>query len=174
MTETMIFLLANRTQTNAYLFSGYDRSILCTLSSINYVGFGSAVAGKKGARAGDQSFILVSAIEEDTQYENAGKVYVFSQPPTGIECKVCINTKTPSIYPNPSGGKFIIQVRLEAETDLTLELHNINGELLLIKQLSKILGEVSESFDLKDHPKGMYYLKMSTQDDVWIQRVVYQ
>jgi len=61
-----------------------------------------------------------------------------------------------SVYPNPSAGKFIIQ--LDRENAGTIEVYNILGTQVL--SMKKEIGNIRYEIDLTGYPAGIYTVRM--------------
>ncbi len=73
------------------------------------------------------------------------------------------------IYPNPSNGLFRIEADKSRHPMLKVSIYNLNGNVL-INQISN--GENSCLFDLRDVPQGTYFIKVFTETDVLLSRMV--
>ena len=71
------------------------------------------------------------------------------------------------IYPNPTNGIFTI----EGKNIQTVEVMNINGQI--IKQLS-INNNKSSIINLKGQPKGIYFVKIQSDDFIRVKEIVIQ
>jgi hypothetical protein len=71
-----------------------------------------------------------------------------------------------SIYPNPTSGKANLQVR--AFENAQVNIYNILGDCID----QQACTSASEEIDLSSQPKGIYFLKMTTQDGVEVRKIV--
>ncbi|MCC7331228.1 MAG: T9SS type A sorting domain-containing protein [Flavobacteriales bacterium] len=73
-----------------------------------------------------------------------------------------------SIYPNPNNGNFTIDVgNFE---NVTIEIYNISGQLILKELLLKSITPIN----LKENPKGVYFVKIATDNKAIVRKIAYQ
>jgi hypothetical protein len=77
---------------------------------------------------------------------------------------------TVSMHPNPSNGLFNIDIDLSSFKGLSIEIYNTTGQLILQKTLAENVTQV----DLTKHSKGMYFIKVETNNKTIIKKIVYQ
>ena len=65
-----------------------------------------------------------------------------------------------TIYPNPSNGKFTIEISDFAIYNLQFTIYNLLGEVIFNQQISK---SANQQIDLSAHPKGIYFLQLQTE-----------
>jgi len=63
------------------------------------------------------------------------------------------------IYPNPSEGKFTIEMKMSTPLKTEIEIYNINGE----KVYSAYTVDASSDIDLTGFSRGLYFVKMSNE-----------
>lgn len=73
-----------------------------------------------------------------------------------------------TIYPNPNKGKFIIELTNKT-TESTLEIYDLMGK----KVWSKVSSENKLKIDISSQPKGIYLVKMVSENQVIVQKIVY-
>jgi PKD repeat protein len=61
-----------------------------------------------------------------------------------------------SIYPNPSDGKFYLEMSLKAEKELIFKVLNGTGKMIMQEQETAGQGRFTKIFDLTSLPKGSY------------------
>jgi hypothetical protein len=67
-----------------------------------------------------------------------------------------------AVFPNPSSTSFNVHFNLPKEDALTIELYDMQGMLILKKNLGKLLlGEHNETFDLSNVPEGSYVCRIN-------------
>ncbi|MBW6482564.1 MAG: T9SS type A sorting domain-containing protein [Vicingaceae bacterium] len=72
------------------------------------------------------------------------------------------------IYPNPNNGSFIIDVgNIE---NATIEIYNISGQLILKENFWKS----NTPINLKENSKGIYFVKIETENKVIVRKIAYQ
>lgn len=79
-----------------------------------------------------------------------------------------------TITPNPSDGKFYVEINNLLTKELQVELFDLNGKRIFEVFEDNFIGNYVESFDQTHLPKGIYFLKFSTANSVQVNRVVIQ
>ncbi|PCJ00671.1 MAG: hypothetical protein COB15_02545 [Flavobacteriales bacterium] len=72
-----------------------------------------------------------------------------------------------SLYPNPTTGSITINVK---EDGAVVEIYDIMGEIILSEK--NIADQLT--IDLQEQPKGVYFVKVSTEKKVSSQKIIYQ
>ncbi len=86
-------------------------------------------------------------------------VYLDSCQVFGVIENVMKNPVT--VYPNPSGGKFIIEINNNPlRIDDYIEIYNMTGKKILETTITNRNAEI----DLSDSPKGIYFLKINHKE----------
>jgi hypothetical protein len=85
----------------------------------------------------------------------------------GIENNVDSESKI-SIYPNPTNGNFTIEI--DNTKNASIEIFNISGQLFL----QNLLVENTTQFDLSNYSNGMYFVKIETQEETVVKKIVLQ
>lgn len=75
------------------------------------------------------------------------------------------------IVPNPSSGIFNISVK-EVTGSITLKLMNSYGQLLLSHNSKNVTGNFVKQIDLTKYSKGMYFVKIRTEEGVEVRKVL--
>jgi len=63
------------------------------------------------------------------------------------------------IYPNPSDGRFIVELSQELEEEITLEMMDPLGKILF-QQTFPPYSLIKEAYDLSDRPAGLYFIRV--------------
>jgi hypothetical protein len=79
-----------------------------------------------------------------------------------------------SIFPNPSKGKFNIQMQGVKSNivNLEIEIYNVLGEKVL--KLSDFQTQNSNEIDFSEHSKGIYFIKINSGAKVHTEKIVIQ
>ncbi|MCB0638308.1 MAG: choice-of-anchor D domain-containing protein, partial [Lewinella sp.] len=81
---------------------------------------------------------------------------------------------TLDIAPNPTTGQLTLNLSAFREQDATLEVMDINGQLILQRQLG-VIENSTEQLDLSPYAAGMYFVRLRTEDGTTaVQRVILQ
>ena len=76
------------------------------------------------------------------------------------------------ISPNPSHGAFTISIEgLQGAVDLSLT--NLQGQLVCQEKLS-VTNKCTRRFDISDYPKGIYFLKLTNDNFVKVEKITIQ
>jgi hypothetical protein len=73
------------------------------------------------------------------------------------------------IYPNPTSGKFIVEVGNVTSKNV-IEIYDIMGK----KIFNSILSENKYKLDITSQPKGIYWVKVIKDNEVLTQKIIYQ
>jgi hypothetical protein len=71
-----------------------------------------------------------------------------------------------NIYPNPSGGLFFINSMIEKELIQTIDLINLQGKFI------KTISVTENPINISDCENGFYFLKISTNENVFIAKIL--
>lgn len=85
---------------------------------------------------------------------------------TGV--KEAVNAKALTVYPNPSKGEFHVSLNDMKGSNFALEVRDMQGKVIY----NGISGVNNTVIDLKDAAAGVYLLKVSSDSEVAIKRIV--
>ena len=78
-----------------------------------------------------------------------------------------------AVYPNPTLGAFNLKVYSESDQRVTLNLYNIDAQLLLSSDMNLVKGDNFLQVDmLKDQPRGVYNLVVQSETAYNISKIV--
>jgi len=99
------------------------------------------------------------------------KLYDPANPtPTGnIELEI-VNDEKFKVYPNPNDGKFIVEVNNLQFTIYNLQLFNLLGKIVYQQALNK----KQEIIHLEHLTKGIYFLKLQTEEHIYHKKIIIQ
>lgn len=75
------------------------------------------------------------------------------------------------VYPNPNNGRFIVKIDLIEKPDISISIHNILGSTIFKKKVVKE-SNLQYEFDISDYNKGIYFLKIESQDKQAVIRII--
>ena len=76
------------------------------------------------------------------------------------------------IYPNPSEGLVNVSLPTAVSETLKLELISPDGKTTRLGLPEKIGPQATISLDLSINPRGVYFLKSTTDEGVWLGKVI--
>jgi PKD repeat protein len=76
------------------------------------------------------------------------------------------------IYPNPTHGKFSLDVVTGSSMTVSISIYNALGTVVYSADNIRINGKLHRNLDLSAQPKGVYHLKVEGNDASAVQRVV--
>ncbi len=151
------------------VYSKYDK-ILETWSGItNISNTGNVESEHPNSPVRSSSFLSVIWTEGDTSPFSV--MYYGELLPVGIDEPDSIKSST-GIFPNPTNGI----VTVKRENILLIEVLNIEGQV--VKQLSTgnaqstIINNQSTIINLSDQPKGIYFVKIQTEELIIIEKLI--
>jgi hypothetical protein len=86
-----------------------------------------------------------------------------------------ISTKNISliVYPNPNNGKFMLDLSSKNYVDAELQILNNVGQLIMAKSI-EFSSSYNESFDMKKLSKGVYYIRLLTDNEILTGKFIIQ
>jgi hypothetical protein len=66
------------------------------------------------------------------------------------------------IFPNPTSGNFILNYYNYDNSQSTINIYNMIGQIVLTKTVSQTVGLNSQKFDISKFSQGMYLLELTT------------
>lgn len=76
------------------------------------------------------------------------------------------------IYPNPTSGNLYLNLNLINYSKLNYQIINMTGELVYSEQTGICKGIVKKTFNLTNFSKGVYYIRVGSDKDVIIKKVI--
>ena len=97
-----------------------------------------------------------------------------------VDCEAnCVNVSIEEfglinfkIYPNPSNGIFNIEFISKVRQDLNIRIVSMVGEFTLIEDLDQFLGKFSQAINLKNKATGVYFLEITSKENVLRKMIV--
>ncbi len=77
-----------------------------------------------------------------------------------------------SVFPNPSNGKFTLEVLGDKEQMASLAIYNILGEIIYTAPIQK--QQTSNEIDLSNSPKGIYFMKIYDGMKIYTAKIIIQ
>ena len=98
-------------------------------------------------------------------YDTSVCALQYTCPPSGINDGGFLSE--PTLYPNPSNGIFNVT---SGEEITSLEIYSVIGELVFSSELQTTNYEL----DLRSKSKGVYFVKIITENDSYTQKIIIQ
>jgi hypothetical protein len=76
------------------------------------------------------------------------------------------------IFPNPNVGLFTLKMELKENTELSIKLYQFTSQLIYSEEIGKVTGYYSRQIDLSGYSKGVYFVQISTDNNVFTRKVV--
>ena len=72
-----------------------------------------------------------------------------------------VNTANINLYPNPNNGKFTLNLDVLERNDVTISIVDVTGRKVLNRNYASVLGNFTETFDLKNNLNtGFYFMNI--------------
>jgi hypothetical protein len=96
-------------------------------------------------------------------------INVLPEGPTGVESVLNVNSFM-SIYPNPSSGIVYVRLAMPVDENISITVLDILGKEIMQFQMNKDDLQAQE-LNLNQHPKGFYFIKVQTGNDVFVKKI---
>jgi hypothetical protein len=77
-----------------------------------------------------------------------------------------------NVFPNPTNGFFSFTIINKEKTDLKITIVNISGETVFSKVVPGDETKFSEKINLENKPKGIYLLKVNSNESIWTEKII--
>ena len=96
---------------------------------------------------------------------------IFTDTTTGI---ITVNSETVEIktYPNPASNYINIETNLINTEAVYYSIIDINGKEIIASEAKDYQGKYTEQIDIKDFENGIYFLKLSIGNAVYIRKII--
>jgi predicted extracellular nuclease len=153
--------------TTVALYWGTSEDNVTTEVEFINTGFGSIYEGTiPGQSAETTVYYLIEASDIDSTVTTSGSYSI----PTAINN---INSVIKvAVYPNPSNGKFNVEINNEKAKDMSIEVFNVQGKVVYSTSIynNKYKGEIN----ISDLAKGIYYLRINDGNNVNTKKLLIQ
>lgn len=75
------------------------------------------------------------------------------------------------VFPNPNNGIFNIKVQNSNNEDMSIEITNVNGQLVYNKQFNNT-GLILEKIDISYCSKGIYFIKVQSETNLKVKKII--
>jgi hypothetical protein len=99
---------------------------------------------------------------------------IYWTQPTSVRLEGGTAIANLDVYPNPSRDVFNVTFTSEGVQDLKVRILNLTGEELVSDNLEHFIGEYTKQIDLSNNAKGIYLLKIDTNDGVINKKLILQ
>jgi len=143
----------------------------------NYTGFGATIVNNGNSASISYSLAATSGILTVKGNNTCGDGTVSANYP--IVVKNCVgindlaNALNYSIYPNPTSG--IVTIDIEGiNTNIELQITDIQGKIIRTERLSYKNQSHTQDIDLSSYPKGIYFVKLISNNFTKVEKIVLQ
>ncbi|MEX2589847.1 MAG: T9SS type A sorting domain-containing protein, partial [Chitinophagales bacterium] len=109
-------------------------------------------------------------VETDQACTNTASATITVENCVGIEGLFAENAI--SIYPNPNDGQFNLSVDMEQATKALFTLVDLSGKVIYEEELTLNQGNTTRNYDFDLLSAGVYLVKLTTEKDHHVQRLV--
>ena len=101
----------------------------------------------------------------------SARVPVYATISTGInENSSQINF---NLFPNPNTGEFTLNINSLQNQNVTVNVVDINGKIVY-SDILNIKGELNKTFDFTDYSKGIYFMRIISDKEVYNKKIIIQ
>lgn len=95
----------------------------------------------------------------------------FAGTVTGIENNNSVS-KSVSVFPNPSTSEITVDMNLISSQKTYIEITDIDGKIVLSKNVGVVQGSAKEIVDVSKFAKGSYFVKVSVDSGSIVKRII--
>ncbi len=78
------------------------------------------------------------------------------------------------IFPNPNNGLFQMELTPKLPGEISIQIINLNGQIVLDEKFYTSTAQIIKSFDLRSQARGVYQIHIQTPDDNQTDRIIIQ
>jgi len=107
----------------------------------------------------------------NNQSENIKQGTMIADNKNGAEIIDNSIAKKLSVFPNPSKGQFILNISLKEKENFSIHIHDVMGQLVYEKSNQ---SKNNLDLDLSHKSKGIYFIKVISQENIHTQKIIIQ
>ncbi|MCK5028856.1 MAG: T9SS type A sorting domain-containing protein, partial [Bacteroidales bacterium] len=123
------------------------------------------------------SIIVTESGEYSVEVENfdgcTGTASIEAFNTTGIDNVVQGEDYKITYFPNPATEKLNLVFENKKNTDILIEIININGQVMYNNKLSNVLDEVKQ-IDVNPFTSGVYFIRFRINDEYYLKKLIIQ
>lgn len=79
-----------------------------------------------------------------------------------------------TMYPNPNKGSFTVDYRLQKDSEVSLVIYNLNGEIVYRRKETRAAGAHKDYIDLDENTigNGMFIIELATPNERYIDKLI--
>jgi hypothetical protein len=94
-------------------------------------------------------------------------LYIFNGGVVSSTGNITVHDNPVSIYPNPSNGKFEINLKSDYNNSSEIKIYDIIGKEIYFSKGSQFPLQI----DLTDQPKGIYFIKIKSENRIFSEKI---
>ncbi len=135
----------------------------------------ATIVGNPATQSGNTS---VSGINSGIYAVPTGTLVTSAAPSDSV---ICLTVGIPEagfdienliVYPNPSSGRFTLEMQITEAQDVVLKIISILGQEVYVEKRKLNPGIYRKEIDIRAHAKGIYLLQITTRRGVMSKRIV--
>jgi hypothetical protein len=139
--------------------------------SFNYLPFSSrnrSLYGAAGANTGSEQ-------NNDTVESEPLPFFGFDIDPFDVSVNDITKLTQVSLYPNPGNGLFTMRFHSATSAKkVDISIVSLTGSIVQQKQYENVLGDFSTQIDLRQVPKGFYFLEIRADEEKLLKKLIIQ
>ncbi len=108
-----------------------------------------------------------------TGFDGSQSIWMVTVTEAPLNIDEIIDGNKIAIVPNPNKGIFTVNIFNDNSSKIKLELMNVEGQVIS-NDLITVNNKYTQNYDVSHFAKGIYYLKISTDNTVKVKKVIVQ
>jgi hypothetical protein len=149
-----------------------DPAISLTATPAGGTFFGTGVTGSSfnPLTAGVGTHTITYGVVDSNGCSNSVSQNINVEDCTGID--EMISSYEVNVYPNPTTGEFTLSVTNASLAELRVSIVDIQGREVFSSLDKNVNGDYTKQISLENISKGIYYIRLSTENDVKIKKLI--
>jgi len=161
------------------ILANFNPDILCSTASAVTLPIGSPLGGNytgNGVVSGNFNPSFTSVGIHDIIYTYTDENSCISSDTTIVTVEICTDIDNVNtdfgiiIYPNPSTGEFTTEKLSDLNKEVQVKLLDATSKLILEKFIP--IGKQKVKMDIRNYSKGVYYLQLIVDDEIFIKQIL--
>ena len=130
--------------------------------------------------AGDVYYMLKASLPNacnpggGTSYNLSASNFFNTRDATvGLQQVIEMHSLNVGVYPNPNSGRFTLRIESAKQQKVSVMIFNSMGSLISSEQIN-VYGKTNRSFDLSTMSKGVYFIRLQTDEESVVRKIIVQ